>query len=204
LALTAALILSACQTTSAVINAPGTATTYQDPSSRSSNVGVGIESQDIISMADEMMRDMLQFPTLASAVKPPRIIIDSEYFSNESSERINKNLITDKLRIALTRAARGRMIFVGRHYSGMVAKERDLKRSGTVDVATRKFTRAQAGADFRLGGRIASRDARNPKTGQITRYSQITFEMVDLENGVIIWGNDFALKKTAADDVIYR
>ena len=198
------LFLGACQTSTKVVNAPGTPTTYLDPASRANVSGVGTESQDIKSMADEMVRDMLTYPILANAQKPPRIIIDSQYFRNESSERINKNLITNKIRTALSRAARGRMAFVGRQYSSMVAKERDLKRQGTVDAATRKFTRAQAGADYRLGGTFASRDARNPRTGQITRYSQYTFEIIDLENGLIVWSNDYDFKKSAADDVIYR
>ena len=92
------LVLGACQTSTQVVNAPGTPTTYQDPTSRDNVSGVGTESQDITSMADEMVRDMLTFPALANVQNPPRIIIDSEFFRNESSERINKNLITNRIR----------------------------------------------------------------------------------------------------------
>ncbi len=197
----AGLALTACQT---VDNTAGTPTTYVDPGSSGPVRGVGIESQDIISMTDQMMRDMLTEPRLASAATPPHIIIDSEYFQNESSSRLNKNSITDRLRVSLNRSAQGRMQFVGRHYADMVAKERELKRQGVVDKATVPGAKAQKGGDYRLGGRITSLDSRDPRTGMIQRYNQIVFEMVDLETAEIIWSGIYEFAKSAQDDIIYR
>jgi hypothetical protein len=175
-----------------------------DPTVRGPVAGVGVEAQDIISMTDRMMRDMLQNQMLANASKPPQVILDSEFFINESSQRLNKNAITDRLRVGLNNAARGRMVFVGRNFAGMVAQERDLKRSGTVDVGTTGLTQAQAGGDYRLGGRIVSVDSRDARTGMQQRYNQITFEMVDLERGVIVWSGIYEFARAAADDIIYR
>lgn len=50
-------------------------------------------------MTDRMVRDMLSSPLLAGQANPPQVIIDSKYFRNESSQRINKNAITDRLRV---------------------------------------------------------------------------------------------------------
>lgn len=197
-------LLLGCQATSPVVNAPGTPTVELDPGTRGPVAGVGIEGQDIISMTDRMMRDMLASPVLANAANPPQVIVDGEYFQNESSQRLNKNAITDRLRVGLNRAAQGRMIFVGRNYADMVAKERDLKRQGAVDVATTGLTRAQAGGDYRLGGRITSLDQRDPRSGMVQRYSQIIFEMVDLERGTIVWSGLYEFARAAQDDVIYR
>ena len=201
-----ALLLGACATatTYPVVNAPGSATTYQDPGTRGPVSGVGIEAQDIVGMTDKMMRDMLTNPTLAGRTPPPRVIIDAEYFANESSSRLNKNSITDRLRVSLNRASQGRMTFVGRQFSDMVARERDLKRQGVTDTGTTGLAKAQLGGDYRLGGRITSLDARSPSTGQMSRYNQITFEMVDLETGQIVWSGIYEFLKTAQDDVIYR
>ncbi|OAN53700.1 penicillin-binding protein activator LpoB [Paramagnetospirillum marisnigri] len=199
--LATAATLSACQR---VDNTPGSPTVYVDPATSGPVKGVGIESQDIVSMTDQMMRDMLSQPRLANAATPPSIIIDSEYFHNESSSRLNKNSITDRLRVGLNRAAAGRMQFVGRHYADMVAKERDLKRQGTVDRATLPATQAQKGGDYRLGGRITSLDSRDPKTGMMQRYNQIVFEMVDLETAEIVWSGIYEFAKAAQDDIIYR
>jgi len=199
--LASGLALAAC---SRVDNSAGTPTTYVDPSSAGPVRGVGIESQDIISMTDQMMRDMLTEPRLANAATPPHVIVDSEYFQNESSSRLNKNSITDRLRVSLNRASQGRMTFVGRNYADMVAKERDLKRQGIVDKATLPGARAQKGGDYRLGGRITSLDSRDPRTGTMQRYNQIIFEMVDLETAEIIWSGIYEFAKSAQDDIIYR
>jgi PBP1b-binding outer membrane lipoprotein LpoB len=196
--------LAGCATGYPVVNAPGSPTTYQDPGTRGAVSGVGIESQDIISMTDRMMRDMLTSPTLTTRTTPPRVIIDAEYFANESSSRLNKNSITDRLRVSLNRASQGRLVFIGRQYADMVARERDIKRQGAVDIGTNQLSQAQQGGDYRLGGRITSLDSRSASTGQISRYNQITFEMVNLETGEIVWSGIYEFLKTAQDDVIYR
>ncbi len=190
--------------TTRVNNAAGRPTLYEDPSTTGAVAGIGMESQDIVGMTDQMIRDMMSNPLLAGRSVAPRIILDSEYFRNEGATRINKNMITDRMRIGLNRAANGRMVFVGRHFSDMVAKERDLKRQGAVTTGTIGTAKAQAGADFRLGGRITSQDSVQTKTGLASRYQLITFEMVDLESGIIVWSGMYEFKKSAQDDIVYR
>lgn len=202
LALSTAL-LGGCAVTS-VPNSSAVNPREVDPSVKGTVSGVGIESQDVIAMTDKMMRDMLADPGLVNRPKAPRVIVDGEYFVNDSLQAINKNTIIDRLRINLNRASKGKLIFVGRNYAKMIEQERDLKRSGVTDIGTTGLTKAQAGADFRLGGRISSLDTRDPKTGLSQRYNQITFEMVDLENGVIVWSGIYEFAKSSADDIIYR
>jgi hypothetical protein len=204
-ALAGALVLAGCATTSGLDNSAGRQTVYTDASTTSSKVaGVGVESQDVISMTDKMLRDILATPGIAGRSVAPRIVIDADYFMNDSASRINKNAITDRLRVELNRAAGGRMVFLGRHYGDMVAKERELKREGGADGGTIRSTKAQAGADFRLGGRITSLDAASQRNGTLSRYHQITFELIDLELGNIAWSGLYEFKKEAQDDVVYR
>ncbi len=204
IALVAVVTVSACGGGTRVNNSAGRSTVYEDPSTSGRVQGIGLESQDLVSMTDRMMRDMRQNPQLAGRSPSPRVIIDSEYFRNESSSRINKNSITDRLRVELNRAANGRMVFVGRHYSDMVESERELKRSGVTDAGTIRQTQATAGADFRLGGRITSLDAMDTRSGEASRYHQVIFEMVDLEYGTIVWSGMYEMRKSAQDDIIYR
>lgn len=196
-------LLSACVTTG-VKNTAGQKTVYEDVRTSGAVQGIGIESQDIASMTDKMMRDMLANPMLVGRTPPPRIIIDSEYFTNESSSRINKNMITDRLMIELQRASNGRLLFVGREHVGMVEQERQLKRDGVTDGGTIRHTKATAGADYRLVGRITSSDAVDTNSGLTSRYQQITFQMIDLEYGTVVWGGMYEFKKSAQDDIIYR
>lgn len=203
-ALAALLALGGCATPN-LDNSPGRRVVYQDVATTSAHVaGVGVESQDVVSMTDRMVRDILANPQMAGRAAAPRIIIDSEYFSNDSSSRINKNMITDRLRIELNRAAQGRLVFVARHYGDMVAREREAKRAGEHDAGTIRTTRARAGGDFRLGGRITSLDANSAASGTLSRYHQISFELVDLEYETIAWSGMFEFKKEAQDDVLYR
>ena len=195
-------LLAGCQSTSQ--NVSGMRMVELDPNTRGPVAGVGIEGQDIVSMTDRMLRDMLANPVLSAAARPPQVIVDGEFFENESSQRLNKNAITDRLRVGLNRYSEGRMVFVGRHYAGMVTQERDLKRQGIVDQATTGLTKAQAGADYRLGGRISSVDSRNPANGMVQRYNQIVFEMVDLERGTIVWSGIYEFARAAQDDIVYR
>ena len=198
------LLFNACVTGGGVINAAGVTPVNVDPAVQGPVNGLGIEGHDVISMTDQMVRDMLSNTVLARREKVPGVIIDAEYFNNDSSQPINKNSITDRLRINLNRAAAGRMKFIGRSYSKMVEQERDLKRHGVTDVGTTGLTKAQKGADFRLGGRISSIDSRSAKTGLQQRYTQITFEMIDLENSEIVWSGIYEFARAAADDVVYR
>ena len=83
----------------------------------------------------EWFRDMLTNPVLAGQTTPPRVIVDSQYFVNESTSRINTNSITDRLRVNLNRASNGRMVFVARQNVAMIEAERELKRlAQTVDT----------------------------------------------------------------------
>lgn len=186
------------------IKPKASATVYKDVTSPDSVKGIGTESQDIVAMADAMMRDLLTVPELMNRPTPPRVIVDSKFFRNESSEIIDKSLITDRIRVNLNRSAQGRMRFIGREYAAVVEAERELKDSGKVDVGTTGRTRAQAGADYRLVGRIGTRDAIDTRTGTASRFSQYTFEIIDLEYGDIIWSNLYEFKKENRDDVVYR
>lgn len=200
------LALAGCATMNQGLdNSAGRPSVYTDAGTTSGRVaGVGVESQDVLSMTDRMVRDILATPQISGRTTPARVIIDSEYFTNDSSNRINKNVITDRLRVELNRASQGRIVFVARHYGNMVAREREAKREGAVDAGTVRQTRAQAGADFRLGGRISSMDAQSTRTGTQSRFHQITFELVDLEYGSIPWSGIYDFRKEAQDDIVYR
>lgn len=197
-------VIGGCAGNGGVDNASGVSPITLDPGMRGPVSGIGIEGQDIVSMTDQMIRDMLSNSSIVRRNSTPRIIVDSEYFVNDSSQPINKNTITDRLRVNLNRAATGRLGFVGRHYSKMIEQERELKRHGVTDIGTTGLTKSQLGADFRLGGRITSLDSRNTRTGMQQRYMQIIFEMIDLESGQIVWSGIYEFSRAAADDVIYR
>ena len=201
LTLALSVALTGCQS----VNYSAPETTYDSVNQPSERVnGAGVESQDIAAMTDQMARDMMSNPTLVGQQVAPRVVVDSKYFSNESSTRLNKNMITDRLRVNLNRAASGRLLFVNRENLDMINAERELKRDGSVDAGTKKMVTKTAGADYRLVGRISSLDSIDVNTSTQSRYHQIMFEMVDLELGIIVWSGLYEFKKSTQDDVIYR
>lgn len=192
-------IFSACSTPPA-----SRPVVYMDVKSAGQVTGVGIESQDIGSVTDSMVRDLLANQSLMQHATAPRIIMDVEHFKNESSQPINKGLLVTKLKNDLQRAAQGRLLFVSRASTAMVVQERELKRDGVTDSGTTGLTQALAGADYRLIGVINTLDARSKSTGTVERYTQISFELIDLESGISIWSNLYDFKKGGLDDAIYR
>ena len=183
---------------------PGRATAYEDSTTSGAVSGINIEAQDIGSMIDRMARDLLAQPLPPTGNGDrPRVIVDSRYFTNESATIINKNILTDRLRVLVTRAAAGRLVTVGRHYADMVENERRLKRDGVVGQGT-SHASAPFGGDYRLGGVITSHDAVDPATGFVSRFHQIVFELVALETGEIVWSGIYDFKKSGQDDIVYR
>jgi hypothetical protein len=200
----AVILLAGCAQNKAVVNPNGSAVQDVEIGTRGPVTGVGIEGRDIAAMTDRMMRDMLANPILVGSGTAPRVKIDAEDFRNTSTQPINKNLITNRLRVELNRAANGRLRFVGQSSAAAVEKQRALKREGATDVGTRGLTKAQMGVDYFLIGEIASQDTRNSRTGMIQRMTQITFEMQDAESGELVWSGIYEFERAGADDVIYR
>lgn len=200
------LLLNGCAglNGTSVDNTPGKKSIYQDVNSVDEYSGVGVESQDISSMTDAMVRDLMATPDIVSRKHAPRIIIDEQYFNNESSSRINKALITERLMINLNRASKGKLIFLERAASEMVEVERNMKRTGKLSEGALGSTAKMHGADYRLTGKIMSLDAISSSKGGNSRYHQITFKLVDLETGAVVWSNMYEFKKAAQTDVIYR
>jgi hypothetical protein len=195
---------TACVSYPKIKNEAGSPTRVEDMTRPSALGGVGIESEDVIGMTQQMLRDMLTCPELASRVVPPRIAIDATYFRNESSNRINMGIITNRLRVELNRAAAGRMTFVGMHYADMVSHNRELKRDGVVDGGTVGQAVAPKAPDYQLGGAFTSLDGMSQDSGAISRYNQVVFEMVNVETGEIVWSGMYEIRKAAQEHVIYR
>lgn len=176
-----------------------------DPQGRGAISGVGIESRDIDAMTDKVVRELVSRPDLVSTAVPPRVVVDSEKFYNNSSQRIDRDMITDALRASFNRAAAGRIRFVSRESMDIVLRERAMKREGAVDVGTRGMTRAPSGVDYQLIGKMTSLDTRDLKSGLQQRRTQIVFELVDLETADLIWTSEpYIILRAGGIGVVYR
>ncbi|WP_230772254.1 penicillin-binding protein activator LpoB [Sphingomonas sp. Leaf4] len=190
---------------SAQRNRRGTQATELDPTGRGAIFGVGLESRDIDMMADQVMRELMSRPDIVGTPTPPRVVIDSEKFYNDSSQRIDRDMLTGSLRASLSRAAAGRIRFVSRESMDIVMRERELKRTGVADGGTRGMTQGVSGVDYQLIGKMSSLDSRDTKSGLVQRRTQVVFELVDLETGDLPWTSQpYVILRAAGDDIVYR
>jgi len=86
----------------------------------------------------------------------------------------------------------------------MMLDELSLKQSGVMEEGKREPELKVLGVDYRLGGRISTRDSVDPKTGGFSRYHQIVFELIDLNTGEIVWNGLHNFKKSVQENIIYR
>ncbi len=178
---------------------------YVDPSSFTQGIsGVGFESQDVRALSTLMVNDLLAENRFAEPEIPPRIIIDDTRFKNESSQVFNINMLLERLRIELMKASEGKLEFVSRQNLDLVLEERSLSQSGLTDEGTKAAPENVAGADYRLIGRITSQSTASNTSGIRSNYFQVSFEILDLDSGLSVWGNVYDMKKAGADDTIYR
>ncbi len=180
----------------------GLAPQYIDVDKQGPVSGAGIEGQDVVAMTDLMARDILALPQISNVNDPPRIIVDSRFFSNEGTQRININVLTDRIRSNLIRNAKGKIRFVSRENVTAVEEEKQTKSAETTDTGV-KPDQQLLGADYRITGRISDITTKDSK-GQVKKYNQILFELIDLTNSEIVWSNTYEFQKAAGDDVIYR
>jgi len=177
---------------------------YQDPMQPTGLQTLGMESNDIHSAVSKVVGRLLANPLLSGQERAPHIILDSRYFVNETSERINKKMIVDLLRSELLNAANGRVIVISREHTMMVENEGDLQDEGIVGPGTTPGATRPLGGDYRLGGRITELTRSDASTGQIQRYTQILFEVSDLETNQLVLSETYYYKKSASDASVYK
>ncbi|HBC18037.1 MAG TPA: penicillin-binding protein activator LpoB, partial [Alcanivorax sp.] len=75
---------------------------------------------------------------------------------------------------------------------------------GLVDGGTIRKTQATAGVDYQMFATITSQDAIDRQSQMRQRYHYISFEMVDMELGTLVWGDGFEMSKATQDNILYR
>jgi PBP1b-binding outer membrane lipoprotein LpoB len=162
--------------------------------------GTGPESQDVLVIADKMMRSLLGTPAIANASRPPTIALIE--LKNKSRFAVNTDIFLRKLRVTLNSKAAGRMLFLDRENLELARKEREAKRAGELSADPALQQKAMAGADYFLTGNVDGLS----KSSQYGRedYLLYTFRMVDAESTVVVWEDEYETKRVSQEDAVYR
>ena len=112
-------------------NSPnGPSVTEMRSSERGFVAGLGIESQDLVTIAEKMARGILGAEQIANAEGKPNIVL--EPIVNKTRFPISKDIFLTRIRVALTSQAKNKMNFLSRDRIDALEKERDLKLAGEV------------------------------------------------------------------------
>jgi len=196
----AALALVAGCASSGVQNPSGTGVTRLNADEQGFVAGTGIESQDLVAVAEKMARSILAIPQIANAPTPPFVVLDP--VENKTRFPINKDIFLTRIRGQLNSKATGKVQFLARDRMAALEKERNLKREGAVTSASDAGVQEFKGADYFLTGSLEGLSARTSKgTSDYILYS---FHLIDARTSVIVWEDMAEIKKQGLEDAAYR
>lgn len=120
-----------------------------------------------------------------------RSVFQIERVTNKTSEHIDMESLTDKIKVALIQS--GRVLFSDKGSRENVANELEYQDSKYVDQSTAKKPGSQIGADFLLTGAISSivQEAGRDKLV----YYKSTFNLTNMNTNIIEWSDEKELRK---------
>jgi PBP1b-binding outer membrane lipoprotein LpoB len=192
-------LLAGCAS-SGVKNPSGTPVTEMRADEKGFVQGTGIESQDVVTVADKMARGILGVPQIARAQGVPRIVLLP--VKNDTRFPINKDLFLLQIRAALNDKAAGKVLFLARDRMAELEKERQMKQTGQVTSTSDPNVNQFKGADFMLTGELTGLTTRT--SAGTSDYVLYSFQLVDPNTSDIIWEGSHQIKKQGLEDAAYR
>jgi len=194
-----AVLVAGCAS-SGVKNPSGVSVTHMNADEQGFVAGTGVESQDLVMVADKMARSILAIPQIANAATPPTIVLNP--VENQTRFPINKETFLTRIRLQLNSKARGKVMFLARNQMEALEKERNLKREGSVTASADPAMQEFKGADYFLTGTLQGMSTRT-KAGT-SDYILYDFHLIDSRTSVIVWEDGAEIKKQGLEDAAYR
>ena len=206
LAIESALIFAGCATPPDERNVR---TVVISPDQGDNLGGVGIESQDIRTAASRFAGEIIALPQIAQKKDGAGIAISP--IVNSSSELIDKDLFSTRLRIELNKYSQGRVRFfaqgAGRDVRSEVLQAKDAEQLGQLtkdsngaivdsSMGIHQPNSGLAGVDFILTGELQSL-TKAVQGGDRSEYISMTFQLVDALSNQIIWDDSYEVKKVS-------
>jgi PBP1b-binding outer membrane lipoprotein LpoB len=192
-------LLAGCAS-SGVKNPSGVPVTEMRPDEKGFVVGTGIESQDVVTVADKMAREIIAVPQIARAQGVPRIVLLP--VRNDTRFPIDKELFLKEIRALLNENAAGKVLVLARDRLPELEKERDMKQTGQVTSSSDPNVNHFKGADFMLTGELSGLTTHS--AAGTSDYVLYTFQLLDPSTSDIIWEGRHQVKKQGLEDAAYR
>jgi len=185
---------------SGVKNPSGVPVTHMNADEQGFVAGTGMESQDLVMVADKMSRSILGIPQIAHAATPPTIVLNP--VDNQTRFPINKDIFLTRIRVQLNSKAQGRVMFLDRTQMAALEQERNLKRQGTVTASADPNLQEFKGADYFLTGTLQGISTRT--AAGTSDYILYAFRLTDARTSAIVWEDSAEMKKQGLEDAAYR
>jgi len=145
---------------------------------------------DMKIMADALVSSLMNHPVIKDAKKTP--IFQVENVTNSTSEHIDMQSLTDKIRTALIKS--GKVQFHDKLQRETLSKEYAYQtESGNVNKETAKGKGHQIGADYIMTGDFSSNV--QELGGKKVVYYKLTLNATDIKTGLITWTEEKEIKK---------
>jgi penicillin-binding protein activator len=194
-----AALVAGCAS-SGVKNPSGVPVTHMNADEQGFVAGTGVESQDLVAVADKMARSIVGIQQIANAPAPPTIVL--EPVDNQTRFPINKDIFLTRIRVQLNSKAQGKVMFLARNQMEALDKERNRKREGSVTANSDPNVQEFKGADYFLTGSLQGLSTRT-KAGT-SDYILYNFHLIDARTSVIVWEDFAEMKKQGLEDAAYR
>ena len=185
-----AVLVAGCAS-SGVRNPSGVSVTHLNADEQGFVAGTGVESQDLVSVADKMARSIVGIPQIANAATPPTIVLQP--VDNQTRFPINKDIFLTRIRAQLNSKARGKVMFLARNQMEALEKERNLKREGVVTASSDPIVQEFKGADYFLTGTLQGLSTRT--AAGTSDYLLYDFHLIDARTSGIVWEDSAEIKK---------
>jgi PBP1b-binding outer membrane lipoprotein LpoB len=186
----AVVILAGCATKTGV--------RYVDPNTPGMMGGTGIESQDINAAAQKAAQSIVNLPQIAQAPTPPTIIITPVV--NRSASPVDTDLYTVKLRGILMQYNSAKVRFLARDASWNVNNNEQAMQQRN-EVMPAPAPRQAATYNYILTAELRGISGTSQKGRN--EYFLVAFKLVDF-NDILLWENQYEIKKQGNDNTIYR
>lgn len=148
-----------------------------------------INIQDYIQAASSAVQDLLQNGALDKVSKPPAVLVLSRIVNN-TSQQIDMDLLTQKIRVALLNS--GKATFTTTMGLGGTAED-PMAKGMQQQNEFMNDSKPQPLPDFSLSGKIIETKARSGDTRQTTYSFQLT--LTDSKTGLAVWANEKEITK---------
>lgn len=145
---------------------------------------------DMRQIADTMVKSLTESLVIRELKTRPVVLVT--LVKNRTQEHIDMKSMTDKIKVALIKS--GRFRFTEKETREEIAGETEYQAgSGYVDPATARKKGKQIGAQFFLTGEITDRVQEVGDKKYV--YYKTTFNLVNIESGILDWSDEKELRK---------